>query len=147
MIDTSWQIDHDDWDPDVVGACRPLLGTWHFIRAALRREWRTWVGLALVGGLLGAAAVLFSPPSSTSTVSVMLAHTPGTDPTDAMKTDISLLTTRAVASDVVDTLGLGMTPESFQPDGDRGSCDHPNPARNCHRTDPGSRRPLARPRC
>jgi capsular polysaccharide biosynthesis protein len=114
MIDMSWQIDHDDWDPDVVGAPRPLLGTWHFIRAALRRERRTWVGLALVGGLLGVAAVLLSPPSSTSTVSVMLAHKPATDPTDAITTDISLLTTRAVASDVVDTLGLGMTPEAFQ---------------------------------
>lgn len=113
MIDTSWRIPENEQD-ELVGTPRPLLGTWHYLRNSLRRLWRTWVGLALLGAFLGLAVAVLLPPSSTSSVTILVAHPTDLDPATAMATDMSLLNTREVAQRTVDRLGLAITPEAFQ---------------------------------
>lgn len=113
MIDPSWRI--EDPDPDEVAAGQqPALVSLHFLRAALRRRWRIWVGLGLVGMLLGVAWTYVMPAPSIGTVTLVLAHDPNTNPDQAMDTDVSLLRTRTVAEAVIDELDLPMTPEGFQ---------------------------------
>jgi capsular polysaccharide biosynthesis protein len=114
MIDVAWRIDEEDWDSDVTGAPRPVLSTWHFLRNSLRRKWLTWVGLAVVGGILGATYLFLTPPPSSSSVTLYLAHQPGTEEGAAMSTDVSLLNTRAVANAVIADQNLALTPEAFQ---------------------------------
>ena len=55
-----------------------------------------------------------SRPKSVGTVTLMLAHDPGTDPRQALATDESLLRTRTLGAIVVKRLGLDMSPEGFQ---------------------------------
>jgi capsular polysaccharide biosynthesis protein len=85
----------------------------HFLRSALRRRWVACV-LSAVLGLLAAAAFLvaFPPPHKAEAV-LVLAHDPQVDPERAISTDVSLLTTRAVAAQTVTNLGLAMTADDF----------------------------------
>ena len=92
----------------------PALVSLRFFVDALRRRWRTWVGAGVVGLLLAAAWTALVPASTVGTVTLLLAHEPGSDPAAAMSTDVSLLRTRTVAATVIDDLGLDMTPEAFQ---------------------------------
>ena len=92
----------------------PALVSLRFLVDALRRRWRTWVGAGVVGLLLAAAWTIMVPASTVGTVTLLLAHEPGSDPAAAMSTDVSLLRTRTVAATVIDNLGLDMTPEAFQ---------------------------------
>ena len=114
MIDVAWNIQEDDPDAELTGNPRPLLGTWHFLRNSLRREWRTWVGLAALGASLGMAAAILMPPSSTATVTLLMAHPASIDGPAAIATDVSLLNTREVAARTVRELGLDLTPDGFQ---------------------------------
>ena len=45
MIDATWRIQDEDGDADLMGAPRPLMGTWHYLRNSLRRDWRTWASM------------------------------------------------------------------------------------------------------
>lgn len=108
---TSWQsADAERAEPVDTG----LLVSLHFLLAALRRRWRTWVGVALVALLLGVAWLVLVPPRSTGTVTLFLAHEPDVQPEVAMATDVSLLQTRSVAASLTDRLGLDLTPEELQ---------------------------------
>ncbi|GAB3443575.1 hypothetical protein GCM10027517_22220 [Phycicoccus ginsengisoli] len=113
MIDTSWRIPENEQD-ELAGTPRPLLGTLHYLRNSLRRLWRTWVGLAAVGALLGLAVVVYLPPGSAATVTILMVHPADLDPAAAMATDLSLLNTREVAQRTVEQLGLAVSPEAFQ---------------------------------
>jgi capsular polysaccharide biosynthesis protein len=114
VIDVAWNIDDDDRDVEFTGTPRPLLGTWHFLRNSLRREWRTWVGLAGLGAVLGMASLVLLPPSSTGTVTLLMAHPANLEGPAAMATDVSLLNTREVAVRTVRELGLDLSPDAFQ---------------------------------
>ncbi len=114
MSEASWRVDEPEQEPLAAVPSSPALVTLHFLVAALRRSWRVWVGLGCVGMLLGLAWALASPPKSVGSVTLVLAHETTSDPQQAMLTDVSLLRTRTLAVDVVDRLGLDMTPEAFQ---------------------------------
>jgi capsular polysaccharide biosynthesis protein len=114
MSDQAWRVDEFEPDPPNTVAPSSALVTMHFLLTALRRRWKLWVSLGCVGMLLGLAWTYASPPKTTATVSVMLAHEPGTDPQQASSTDVSLLQTRTLAVEVVEELGLDMAPEDFQ---------------------------------
>jgi capsular polysaccharide biosynthesis protein len=114
MIDTSWRIEDPDPEESSVGSTASGFVSLHFLRSALRRRWPVWVAAAVAGMLLGIAWTLAVPTKGQGTVTLMLAHDSGTDPAVAMATDVSLLRTRTVAQDVIDDLGLDMTPEVFQ---------------------------------
>lgn len=113
MIDLAWTIE-DDRDAELTDAPRPLLSTWHYLRHSLRRGWRTWVGLAVLGAVLGLAAVVLVPPGSTATVTLLMAHPPDIEGPEGRDMDVSLLSTREVADRTVKALGLDLTPEAFR---------------------------------
>lgn len=114
MSEPSWRIDELDPEPLAAAPSSPALVTMHFLATALRRRWRVWVGLGCVGMLLGLAWTLASPPKSTGTITLLLAHDTSADPQQALATDISLLRTRTLAVEVVERLDLDMTPDEFQ---------------------------------
>ena len=98
MIDLTWTIeDETDRESELTGAPRPLLGTWHYLRSALRRRWRAWGAVAAVGMLLGGIALVLLPPAHRATVTVLMVHPANLDPESAMGTDVSLLNTREIA--------------------------------------------------
>jgi len=112
MSGAAWYV--DDTTTDAATGRQPVLVNLHFLRSTLRRRWRTWVSLALLGLVLGAAWTVVVPMRSTSTVTLLLAHDPSQDPAQAMSTDVSMLQTRAVARSAMGEVGLSMPPEAFQ---------------------------------
>ncbi|KHL10333.1 hypothetical protein CLV56_1079 [Mumia flava] len=98
----------------VPGATSSVLVSLHYLRSALRRRWRVWVGAGVVGFLLGIAATVVVPASSAGRTTVFLEHDATVEPSLAMATDLNLLQTRTVAARTIDELGLDMTPEDFQ---------------------------------
>ncbi|UMG91538.1 hypothetical protein [Nocardioides sp. TF02-7] len=113
MMRSTWQVDEPAVD-EPAGAPPTPLASLHFLTTAVLRRWRTWVGLGAVGLLLGASAALMLSSPSKAEVTLMLAHPAGADPAQEMATDISLLRTRSVAGDVIDRLGLEMSPDELQ---------------------------------
>jgi capsular polysaccharide biosynthesis protein len=109
------------WDvPDVApedsaNQARPLaaLVSFHYLRAAVRRRRRVFVLLALLGVLLGVAFLVANPAPRTATTTLRLTHQDGVDPSGAIATDISLMTTRTVAEQTTSALGLTMSPEDL----------------------------------
>jgi capsular polysaccharide biosynthesis protein len=99
---------------DDVSASEAVLVSFHFVRSALRRRWRTWAALGLAGFVVGVSAVLFLPASSVATTTLLLAHDRSSDPATAMATDVSLIRTRTVAHEVIGRLDLSLAPEAFQ---------------------------------
>lgn len=114
MSNASWRIDEPVPGEDVAAGPEPALVSMHFLLTALRRRWRVWVTAGCLGLLLGLAWTVALPPSSTGTVTVLLAHDPDADTDQAMATDISLFRTRSVAERVIDRLDLGTTPDKLQ---------------------------------
>lgn len=113
MTDFSWRIDDEDGDPELTGTPQPLVVTWRIIRDALRRAWRWCVGAAAVGGVAGMLALAALPHPASATATLLLVHPNADDPT-AMSTDVSLLMTRAVASQVITRLRLpDTTPDAL----------------------------------
>jgi hypothetical protein len=113
VTDASWRVDDPDLEEVVAPGSMPLLVSLHFLRSALRRRWRVWVGFAVVGLVLGIVLNVEIPAKSTGTVTLLLAHDPSQDPTLAMATDVSLLSTRTLASTVTGQLGLNESSEQF----------------------------------
>jgi hypothetical protein len=112
MTDRSWQVADSDADEATVPPQTTLVSL-HFLLAALRRHWAVWVGLAMVGMLLGAVWTVVIPPQSKGTVTLLLAHDPNANPDQALATDLSMLRTRTVARTVIDELDLETTPSAF----------------------------------
>ncbi len=117
MIPATWEVpDFEDDDASAPGRPVPTLVSLHFVRSALRRRWGVCV-LSAVLGLLAAAAFLVTFPASHDAKAVLvLAHDPQADPSRAMATDVSLLRTRIVATQTIESLGLAMTPDDFLSD-------------------------------
>lgn len=114
MSDGAWRVDELEQEPPAPVAQSPSLVALHFLLDALRRRWRLWVGLGCVGMLMGMVWAMTTPPASVGTVTLRLAHAPDVDPQQALSTDMSLLRTRTLSVEVVERLGLPMTPEAFQ---------------------------------
>jgi capsular polysaccharide biosynthesis protein len=110
----AWNIP-DDASEDPGDQARPLasLVSFHYLRAAVRRRWRICALLAVIGVLLGAAFLVATPAPRMATTTLRLTHPEGADPTGAIATDISLLTTRTVAERTISALGLIMRPEDL----------------------------------
>jgi capsular polysaccharide biosynthesis protein len=85
-----------------------------FLVAAVRRKWRLVVATAGVCALLALGMMQMGGGQHAASVTLLLVSDPNADPTAAMSTNLSLLHTRSVAGEVVDTLGLPLRPEDFQ---------------------------------
>ncbi len=97
MRTSAWLVEADRPQQPELDEAGPGLVSLHFLRHALRRRWRAWVGCAVLGMVLGAAAAVALPGTSSATVTLLLAQPVGADPSMAMNTDVSLLRTRTVA--------------------------------------------------
>jgi hypothetical protein len=114
MIDRVWHVDELEREPMTGSAPGSALVAMHFLLTALRRRWPVWVGLGCAGMLLGLVWAVTLPTASVGTVTLFLAHDPGADSAQAQSTDLSLLRTRSLATDVIERLDLPMAPEEFQ---------------------------------
>ena len=85
-----------------------------FVLSSVRRLWYVLLAFALVGVIAATGWLLVVPERSVGTVTLLLAHDPGTDPQTAMATDISLLRTRIVAEDLRERLSLDVPVEDIQ---------------------------------
>ncbi len=113
MTDFSWRIDDEDGDPELTGTPQPLVVTWRVVRDAVRRAWRWCVAAAVLGGLLGMLALTVLPHPAAATTTLLLVH-PNAGDSSAMSTDVSLLMTRSVATEVITRLRLpNTTPDSL----------------------------------
>lgn len=112
-MDFSWTIEQEPED-ELAEPPRPLLSTWHFLRSSLRRRWRTTVGLATLGAVLGLGVVVLFPPGSTATATLLMVHPASMEGPDGSAMDVTLLGTREVAARTVAALRLGMPPEAFR---------------------------------
>jgi hypothetical protein len=114
MIPATWDAPDPGYDdPSTPGRPLPTLVSLHFLRSALQRRWVACV-LSAVLGLLAATAFLVAfPAPHNAKAMLVLAHDPQADPSRAMSTDVSLLTSRTVAAHAVATLGLSMPPDEF----------------------------------
>ena len=92
----------------------PILVSFHYLRAAVRRRWRFCALLAGLGMLLAAMFLVAGPNSPTATTTLRLTHEAQGDPSGAIATDISLLATRTVAERTIDALGLTVSPEDLR---------------------------------
>jgi hypothetical protein len=114
-VSAAWRI-----EDDVVGVRETSLApgggtvSLAFIRGTLRRLWYVWVGSTLVGAALAAGWLTLVPPHSVGSVTLLLAHDPGTDADAAMATDVRLLRTRTVAQQLADRLGVDVSPDDLQ---------------------------------
>lgn len=110
MSGSTWRIDDEDGS-ELIGAPRPLLVTGRALRDALARTWRIWLGATIIGGVLGVVALFVLPGSVTASATLLMVHPDRGDP--AMTTDLSLLQTRTVASQVIADLDLTQSPEAL----------------------------------
>lgn len=84
-----------------------------FLAAAVRRRWRRIAVTAAVCAILAVGLAQVMGHQHAATVTLLLTSDPGTDPSAAMITNQSLVRTRTVSRDVVENLGLPLTPEAF----------------------------------
>jgi capsular polysaccharide biosynthesis protein len=113
-LSEAWNVP-DDVPDDPGDQPRPLatLVSFHYLRAAVRRRWRFCAVLALLGMLLAVAYLVANPAPRTATTTLRLTHNADADPSVAMATDISLVTTRTVAERTIKNLGLTISPEDM----------------------------------
>ena len=111
MKGSSWHIADDG---RALGAPPASTVSLAFVLSSVRRLWYLWLAFALVGVFAAAGWLLVVPERSVGTVTLLLAHDPGTDPETAMATDISLLRTRIVAQELSDRLSLDAPVQDLQ---------------------------------
>jgi hypothetical protein len=114
MSSGPWKHPSDFDDEDQASPERPLpaLVSLHFIRTALRRRMLVCVLFAALG-LLAAGTFMFAFPSHQAKAALVLTYDPEVDPSRAMATNVSLLTSRTVATKATTRLGLSVAPEDF----------------------------------
>lgn len=83
------------------------------VAAALGRQRRFWLTIALAGLLIGVAVSVALPGKYFATSDLYLEHNPADDPTVDMANDVALLQTYVIAHGVVGALGLHETPVTF----------------------------------
>jgi capsular polysaccharide biosynthesis protein len=84
-----------------------------FIRAAIRRRMRFWVGMAVLGLLITVGLYFKSPPAYQAATSLFLTVGPETSAGNAIQNDQALAQSRAVAALALRKLGLQEDPSSF----------------------------------
>ncbi|WGL53312.1 hypothetical protein P5P86_05660 [Nocardioides sp. BP30] len=99
---------------EVAGVPPTMVASISYLWAAMRRRWKTWVTLGVVGLVLGAGHAIAVPPEVSATATLYLSHPAGTDPASAMQTDLSILRTRTVAERTIKALGLHSAPAVLQ---------------------------------
>lgn len=85
-----------------------------FITAALRRRRRLWVGLTILGLVVGVGYRVAVPPKYQATATLYLAHPPGANDSVISANDLAMLSTVTVGQQAIAALGEhGLTPQSL----------------------------------
>ena len=84
-----------------------------FIKQALSRRRKFWVGAALAGLVIGSAFHLFVPAKYAAVSDLYMSQPAGTDPTAEMQNNVNLLVTRNVAAQALASLHLNLNPATF----------------------------------
>jgi capsular polysaccharide biosynthesis protein len=113
MIGIPWNVEDAESRSTPPGVTPGAYVSLHYLRSALRRRWRLVATTTMAGVLLAVASLMHAPTTVTAEATVLLAHDSSTDPSTAIATDTSLLTTRTVARKVIEQLDLPMTPDEF----------------------------------
>lgn len=87
----------------------PMIGLRSLMTTVQRRH-RIWLATGLLGLIIGAVLPLAVPHQYTAVTDLYLAPTAGTNPSDAMTDNVSLLQTEVVAKEAVSTGHLHETP-------------------------------------
>lgn len=106
--------DYGDIDDDLIlddGPVAGLVGV-RYIWAAVRRRFRLWGTLGVIGLLLGAGAYVAIPPAHQAVTMVLLVDSPAQDPLQEIQIDTALATSTVVAKGIISELGLQMTPST-----------------------------------
>lgn len=113
--DRVWSDDDELFDVDERSASYPpdSLVTFRFLWDAVRRHVAVWLTVALAGVVIGLAIPYVLPPAVTSSTKLVMTHRPGDDPTAAMATDLSLVTTKTIAGRVIRQLKLKEKPDEL----------------------------------
>lgn len=114
-VDSRWMDDEDPFASDERSAAHPpnSLITFRFLFDAVRRHYRVWLALAVVGLVGGLAVPVLMPPPAQSSTKLLLTHRDGDDPARAMATDVSMLSTHTIAKRAIDRLGVDETPDDM----------------------------------
>lgn len=104
----------DGFDGADAGQSEPVTGrliSLRFLTAALARRRRVWIGLAVVGLLIGAGYHVVKPLPYWGTATLYLAHPPGSDDATVAANDLALVRTIDVGKRAVALLGEpGLSP-------------------------------------
>ncbi len=119
--DPTAEVSPPSWDVGNVAHQSPsetvspftALVSFHFLRAAVRRQLALCLVSAMIGVLLGGAFLLVAPGRHTATSTLVLAHDSQVDPSRAMATDVGLLNTRIVAETAIRKLGIQLDPQDL----------------------------------
>jgi capsular polysaccharide biosynthesis protein len=109
MPDSAWSIDDVIAEHPAAELGRALIAgltTLPYIGRAIRRRARMWCGAGLIGLVLGLAVFSVHPPAHKASVSLLITDGTNQNPMDAIFTEIALVQSRAVATPVVQSLGL-----------------------------------------
>jgi len=109
-----WEGSTEPVDDDRLGG-DPTAGmaTLGFVFAALRRRLPLWLGLAVVGFVLGTGAYVAEPPSFTAGSTILLADGPNQDPQVQINGDAALAQSTAVGAAALSQLGLNEPVTTF----------------------------------
>ena len=77
-----------------------------FIGSALKRKWRTWCAVALVGLVVGVGLYVKFPAAYQASTTILLRENPDENPSVAIQTDTTLAESSQLAERVIQQLGL-----------------------------------------
>ena len=95
-------IDEDEPATDYAAGLTNL----RFIRGAVRRGARLWIGTAVAGLLCALGMLAAAPPSYQASTSILITHNPSDNAVDAIQTDLALAASNTVAERTISKLGL-----------------------------------------
>jgi capsular polysaccharide biosynthesis protein len=114
MNGPTWRIEDPEPYPTPPGVVQGSWVSLHYLRSALKRQWRVIAATTSAGVLLALTALILLPAPTTASSTVLLTHSATDDPLTAIESDESLLGTRTVSESVVSQLGLPLSPEQFR---------------------------------
>jgi capsular polysaccharide biosynthesis protein len=98
--------------PDEDVALGPMIGL-RSVMATLRHRRRVWLATGFVGLIVGASLPFVIPHKYSAVTDLYLSQPAGSDPTQAVADDVSLLKTQAVAEEAISAGHLHMTPNAL----------------------------------
>ena len=114
MNGPTWRIEDPEPYPTPPGVVQGSWVSLHYLRSALKRQWRVIAVTTSAGVLLALTALILLPAPTTASSTVLLTHSATDDPLTAIQSDESLLGTRTVSESVVEPARASLCAEQFR---------------------------------